>query len=175
MSDTALRARYESAATDNARDLLGYFERRTGNPADAADALSDTFLAAWRQRARLPVEPVEARMWLFGIARNVLLNVRRGERRRGAALDRLRDELTLAHPVADGGSDGGLADAVREAIAALPPEQAELVRLVHWDGFKLVEAAQLLGIPASTARSRYATARAALQVRIASEVGSTVG
>jgi RNA polymerase sigma-70 factor (ECF subfamily) len=48
---------------------------------------------------------------------------------------------------------------ILEAVAALPDELAELVRLVHWDGFRLVEAAELIGISASTARGRYARAR----------------
>jgi DNA-directed RNA polymerase specialized sigma24 family protein len=41
-----------------------------------------------------------------------------------------------------------------------------VVRLVHWDGFTLGEAAALEGIPASTARSRYARAKRELAVAL---------
>ena len=56
----------------------------------------------------------------------------------------------------------GLMDLV-EAVEALPVELAELVRLVHWDGFSLTEAAELVGVGSSTARSRYARARELLR------------
>ena len=49
-----------------------------------------------------------------------------------------------------------------EAIDRLPSEQAELVRLIHWEGFTVVEAAGVLGISESTARGRYQRARANL-------------
>ena len=51
---------------------------------------------------------------------------------------------------------------MRAAVAALPEEQRELVMLVHWDGFGIAEAATLLGVNPSTARGRYAAARARL-------------
>jgi DNA-directed RNA polymerase specialized sigma24 family protein len=41
-----------------------------------------------------------------------------------------------------------------------------LVRLVHWEGFTLADAAQLINIPAATARGRYARARSLLQVEL---------
>lgn len=55
---------------------------------------------------------------------------------------------------------------MRDAISRLDPDRAELVRLVHWDGLTLVEAAELLGIPASTARSRYAKGKEELRVAL---------
>lgn len=51
---------------------------------------------------------------------------------------------------------------LRDAIASLPPAEAELVRLIYWDGFKSHEAAAILGINASTARSRLTRAKARL-------------
>lgn len=61
---------------------------------------------------------------------------------------------------------GNLAADVRAAIAALPDDLAELVRLVHWEGFSITEAAQICGVPASTARTRYQRARRALAARL---------
>lgn len=163
MSGNTTRTRYEVAANANARDLLVFFDRRLSHGVDAADALSDTLLAAWRRRSKLPADPVEARMWLFGIARNVLLNAHRGERRRTAALERLCQEAELARIPRQHGEAEDLSELVREAITSLPTLQAELIRLTHWEGFTLVEVAKILGIPSSTARSRYAAARSSLR------------
>ena len=146
-------------------DLLGYFERRLANHEDAADALADTMLQAWRRVDRLPDDPTHIRMWLFGIAANVLANQRRATRRRTALTDRLRTQLT-PNELAPG-LDLAEQQAVRDAITRLPADLRELVMLVHWDRLTLAEAAHVLGLNPSTARSRYATARATLRETLA--------
>ena len=64
-------------------------------------------------------------------------------------------------PAADSGVE------VRDAVDRLPEELGELVRLVHWDGFTVTEAATLLGLNASTGRSRYARAKELLRESLA--------
>lgn len=143
----------------DAADILRYLERRLGTE-DAADALAEVMLAAWRRADAVPANPEQARMWLFGVARNIVANTARGEQRRWNLTDRLRG--TLADAQAGGRpADEGLE--VREAIARLSPDQAELVRLIHWEGFTVAAAGAILGIPASTARTRYQRARADLK------------
>lgn len=142
-----------------AADILKYLERRL-NPTDAADALADVMIAAWRRADAIPADPEQSRMWLFGIARNVVANAARSEQRRWKLADRLRTTLSAA------GTAGASADEgveVRDAITRLSSEQAELVRLVHWEGFTIAAAGEILGIPASTARTRYQRARADLK------------
>jgi RNA polymerase sigma-70 factor (ECF subfamily) len=141
-----------------APDLLAYFERRVTDRVDAADLLSDVLVQAWRRVDDAPLDPQRGRMWLFGIAHNVLSNHLRGTRRRSALTERLRLHLSTAPPDVDH-SD---AAAVRDAVQRLPQAQRELVMLVHWDGFSLREAADVLGVNPSTARSRYAAARGSL-------------
>lgn len=154
-----------SALRAEAADLLAYFERRVEVRADAADLLSETMLQAWRRRDALPDLAAEQRMWLFAVARHVLANHRRSGRRRTALVDRLRARVA-AVPL----EDPGEASAVRDAVHRLPGPQRELVMLVHWDGFTLAEAAEVLGVNASTARGRYATARQALRASLGEEV-----
>lgn len=146
-------------------DLLTYLARRA--EADAApDLLGETMVVAWRRVDELPVDPERARMWLFGIARGTLQNHARGERRRWALADRIR--LNAGSDAAAAPSDAGAE--VRDAIERLPDELAELIRLVHWDGFPLTDAAELLGIPASTARGRYQRAKNELRAALSVEV-----
>ena len=147
--------------------LAAYFQRRVG-PDEAPDLLGETMVVAWRRVAELPADPEGARMWLFGIARGTLLNHARGERRRLALVDRLRNTMSLTRGTngADEGSE------VRDAIDRLDENLAEIVKLVHWDGFALPEVADILGIPVTTARSRYRRARDTL--RNALSIDSTI-
>lgn len=158
--DAALVAAFEASASD----LLTYLARRT-SPDDAPDLLGESMVVAWRRVKDLPMDAERARMWLFGIARGTLQNHARGQRRRWALADRIRlqvrDDATA--PPADAGAE------VRDAIARLDPDLAELVRLVHWDRMSLVDAAELLGIPASTARGRYQRARDALRAALSTQ------
>jgi RNA polymerase sigma-70 factor (ECF subfamily) len=141
-------------------DLLGYFERRTPSREDAADLLAETMLQAWRRVGDLPDDTERQRMWLFVIGRNVLANHRRSTRRRRDLTEKLRGHLGGAGAV---GVPDEEVTAVRDAVRRLPGDQRELVMLVHWDGFTVAAAAELLGVNASTARGRYAAARAALR------------
>jgi RNA polymerase sigma-70 factor (ECF subfamily) len=94
-------------------------------------------------------------MWLFGVASNVVRNARRSRRRHQALVERLRETIQGTSPSAE-------LPEVAEAIDRLPSDQADLVRLVHWEGLSVVEAALALGISESTARGRYQRARANL-------------
>ena len=51
---------------------------------------------------------------------------------------------------------------VEAALALLPDDQSELVRLVYWDGLSATAAGTVLGMPGSTARLKLSTARSAL-------------
>ena len=146
------------ALRGTAPDLLAYFERRVQPREDAADLLSEVMLQAWRRLDAAPSDLERRRMWLFTIARNVLANRARTNRRRSALTERIRQQLADTDAIPD-----HLAVAVRDVVLRLPEAQRELVMLIHWDGFSIREAAELLGLNPSTARSRYAAAREALQ------------
>lgn len=138
-------------------DLLRYFRRRVTEPEDAADLLAETGLTAWRRVRDLPADDEGARRWLFTVAHNTYLNHQRGSRRRHALADRVRTILSRAEQVSPP-SDEGIE--VRDAIDNLPAELAEIVRLIHWDGLTVTEAAEVIGVSSSTARARYQRARA---------------
>lgn len=153
-----------AALSEASADLLAYLQRRVGVD-DAADLLGEAMVVAWRRVADLPTDEERARMWLFGIARGTLLNHARGERRRWALADRIRQSgADAVAPASDDGAE------VRDAIGRLDPDLAELVRLVHWERLSLADAAELLGIPASTARGRYQRAKEELRAVLGIQV-----
>lgn len=152
------RERVRCALEQTADHLLRYFERRVHVPADAADLLSDTMLQAWRRADTCPGDVRRQRMWLFTIAANVLSNHHRGAKRRLRLAHRLRE-----HFMTEAAPDHADSSAVRDAVLRLGRSHRELVMLIHWDGLTVLEAADLLGLNASTARSRYASARSSLR------------
>ncbi|MGG7466192.1 RNA polymerase sigma factor [Plantibacter sp. YIM 135347] len=153
-------ALFEDHVRANEDDLARYFQRRLFNGADAAEAFGEFLLTAWKLRRRIPENSLEARMWLFATARNVLLNSRRSLARHSAAVQRLIDVMHVQDAVLP--SDE-LSLELREALEGLPDDDAELVRLVYWDGLRSHEAAVVLGINPSTARSRLAKAKQCLR------------
>ncbi|WP_243056671.1 RNA polymerase sigma factor [Nocardioides sp. SR21] len=158
--------RVQAALEATADDLLRYLDRRVVVHDDAADLLGETMLQAWRRAGACPADAERQRMWLFTIAANVLANHRRGATRRHRLADRLRAEIT-----ADAVPDDTERHTVRDAVLRLHDAHRELVMLIHWDGMTVAQAAELLGLNASTARTRYAAARNALREALA-EVGA---
>ncbi len=62
--------RFDQLYRETSDDVLGYLLRRVADgEEDAADALAETYAAAWRKLDTLP-EGDRARLWLFGAARN---------------------------------------------------------------------------------------------------------
>lgn len=159
MSTADWQARFEVGIKNSEGDLFRYFLRRISNPADAAEAYGELLITAWKLHRKMPPDAIEARMWLFGVAQNVLRSTRRNSARHSAAVQRFADELrtTPAPPPDEKGIE------LRDAIASLSASEAELVRLIYWDGFKSHEAAAILGINPSTVRSRMTKAKAQLR------------
>ncbi|MFC5187662.1 RNA polymerase sigma factor [Actinomadura harenae] len=147
---------FEALYAANRAQVLGYALRRTGDPQDAADVVAETFLVAWRRLDDVPPGD-EARLWLYGVARRVLADQRRGERRRTALGARLRSELaaTWPSPPPEDGEPGLVAAALR----SLPEADRELLTLVGWEGLDHGELATVLGCSRNAVRVRLHRAR----------------
>jgi RNA polymerase sigma-70 factor (ECF subfamily) len=136
--------------------------RLTRNPADAEDALQDTFLNAYRALGRFGGR-ARVSTWLYRIAANASYDVISRRRGRDQSIDD-----GVHEPVAPG--DPYIQDAQRRALeralAALPDEFREAVVLCDVAGLGAGEAAELLGVPAGTVKSRVFRARALLAVAL---------
>jgi RNA polymerase sigma-70 factor (ECF subfamily) len=156
-----------------ARGVLGYALRRVESAEDAADIVAETFGVAWRRIEQVPAGS-EARLWLYGVARRVLANQRRGALRRQRLGDRLREQLRLtADAVA--AADDDRADAVRQAIAQLPEQDREVLLLANWEGLTPTEIAGVVGVPATTVRTRLHRARRRLRDELETSGDMVIG
>ncbi|GLW10073.1 DNA-directed RNA polymerase sigma-70 factor [Microtetraspora sp. NBRC 13810] len=138
------------------RPVLGYVLRRCQNPDDAADVVAETFTVAWRRIAEVPPGE-EARLWLFGVARRVLANHRRGERRHDQRTAALREQLA-ASPLVTGPPREDLSP-MGEVFRGLPDDDRELLALVAWERLDAGEIALMLGISRNAVRVRLFRAR----------------
>jgi RNA polymerase sigma factor (sigma-70 family) len=158
MADEARRQRFEAAYRELYAPICGYALRRVREPEDAAEVIAETFATLWRRFDRCPQGP-ELRPWLFGVARRVLANQRRGERRRGALGERLAANID---PAATGYPDEAPSDLAR-AFASLSDSDRELLSLVAWEGLTREELAVALGTNRAAARLRLHRARKRLR------------
>ena len=147
---------FEALYTAHRDDIWRYLRRRAAS--EPEDLTTEVFLVAWRRRGELPDAPLP---WLYGVARKVLANHRRGAVRRGALAARAEAH---AEPFAPDPADaaGVRADLVR-ALAGLSERDRELVLLVAWEGLSLAEAGEALGCTRGTAAVRLHRARKRLQ------------
>lgn len=156
---------FEALYRAEARALLGYALRRVAQPEDAADIVAETMLIAWRRIDEVPTGN-EARPWLFGVARRVLANGRRGSRRRHNLAERLRGELG-ALPVPDQPGMVETSVLVRAALDRLEPDDREILRLTSWEGLQPHEIAVVVEMPAATVRTHVHRARQRLRRELA--------
>jgi RNA polymerase sigma-70 factor, ECF subfamily len=181
MSPPRLGARDDEAATDRAlidrhvagdRDAFGEIVRRhqdrlwrvalrtLGNPDDAADAVQDAFVSAYRAAGAYRGDAAVT-TWLHRIVVNACLDlVRRRSSRPTAPLD----ETATGLADADALSPRETAHEVLSALRKLPVDQAAAVVLVDVEGFSVADTAAILDVPEGTVKSRCARARSRLAV-----------
>lgn len=159
----AAEARFQRLYAEHGRSVLAYAVRRSTDPQDAADVVADTFLAAWRRLDDVPSGDA-ARLWLFGVARHVLANQHRAERRRDRLAERLRRELPIV--LETGRPCGPETSAALAALTRLAPEDQEVLRLSSWEDLSPSEIARVLGISRVAARSRLHRARHRLRAAL---------
>lgn len=140
------------------------------NDVDAEDLVQETFLRAYQSWDRY-TPGTECRAWLFTICRNLFLRVRERESRQVACDDPELEALAAAAVHASAQQSGydnifsrvDLSDAVDSALAALPESFREAVILVDLEDQSYETAAEVLGVPIGTIRSRLFRGRRLLQ------------
>lgn len=147
------------------RDRLWAVALRTiGEPEEAADALQDALISAFRRADSFRGESAVT-TWLHRIVVNACLDrIRRKTVRAASALP--DDDFTTTTPIT--GPAPNLLDQaemrweIARALAELPENQREAVLLVDLEGYSVEEAAELAGCPPGTIKSRCSRGRAKL-------------
>jgi RNA polymerase sigma-70 factor (ECF subfamily) len=142
-----------------------------GEPADAAVATQETFVAAWRSRSSLR-DPDRLDAWLGRINVNAC---RMQLRRRGRSVVREirlsepvsgREPASIERPIDDRAAD---ADVFDRAFARLDSDERAILVLHHLQERPVAVIAAVLGCPEGTIKARLHRARAALESALARE------
>ena len=171
------RRAFEAEALPHLGRLLAVARRLTGRSGDAEDAAQETLLRAYRTFDNF--EPgTNVRGWLFTILYSVCSNLRRKGRHQPVLCDdgalelragQLAAEQDWETPVLAAAAAGklGTGPVVEAALMRLAPPSRAVVLLVDLEELTYEEAAEVLGCPVGTVRSRLSRARRQLAMELA--------
>jgi RNA polymerase sigma-70 factor (ECF subfamily) len=158
------------------RELYGYLRRYTGDAELAEDVFQTTFLQIFTKIEQYEIGRA-ARPWIYTIATHQAIDaMRRTGRKAMVSLEQSaganedgepRGLLNMLEAPTDNPAQRMLADdrqrLVRESLDQLPDSMKQVVLLTYYQGMKYREAADALGIPVGTVKSRLHAALAKLQ------------
>lgn len=143
--------------------LFRFFDGKLGH--EGEDLVQRTLLDCLESRA--VVQSGNFRAYLFGVARNRLIDFLRARVRAGAPVDlaevSIADLRTSASKRLARTQDEQL---LREALRGIPVDHQIALELTYWEGMSGREVAAVLGIDPNTVRSRLSRARDALRERL---------
>lgn len=148
-------------------DVWKFARRRCTASADADDVAAETFAVAWRRRRDAP--GAESRLWLFGIALRVIAN----QHRSAARQERLRLRLVEDASPPTGDESPAYDGTLLAALAALSPDDRELLIMRAWDDLPVTDMAHLLACSPNAVSLRLHKARRRLMVAIEKETAPT--
>jgi RNA polymerase sigma-70 factor (ECF subfamily) len=133
-----------------AQSLLSYVVGLTSDRAGAQDVVQETMLRAWRNTAVLERSSGSVRGWLFTVARHIVIDQWRSASRRPEVLSDRVPEQTVPDAVRK------ILDRqlVRAALQTLSVEHRQALFECYFRGASIAEAADTLGVPPGTVKSR---------------------
>lgn len=141
--------------------LLGVTQAMLSDPDEAEEVVLEVFASAWDRVGSLGDEHDALLPWLFRIARNRAIDRLRRRRRwrlkteRAQAYGELPPDRVRAREIDEAATPGWhVHESVHSALAALPAEQHEAVRLAYFQGLTHSEIAKELSIPIGTVKTR---------------------
>jgi RNA polymerase sigma-70 factor (ECF subfamily) len=170
------RAAFDALVARHGGSLLRFARRSCGSDADAADALQEALLAAWRAAGGFRGES-SARTWLFQIVVHACR--RRARRRAGEPEDHAPLEEAAALPAAGSGADERVAArqvgaAIERALSEMPEDAREVLLLRDVEGLSGPEAAAAMELDLAAMKSRLHRARLELKERVEAILGRPV-
>jgi RNA polymerase sigma-70 factor (ECF subfamily) len=145
--------------------LLTFVLRLTGGDRQVAeDVVQETMVRAWRQAAQLDLTEPSLMPWLATVARRIVIDQGRRKRARPAETG---DAMLENVPVADTTEDLLRKVIVAEALQALSPAHREVLNETILRDRTVNDAADVLGVPVGTVKSRVYYAIKALRLVLA--------
>jgi RNA polymerase sigma-70 factor (ECF subfamily) len=145
--------------------LMSYVLRLTaGDRQHAEDVVQETMVRAWRQADKLDLTEPSLMPWLVTVARRIVID---DKRRRSVRPTETGDDMLEGAPVADGTEELLRKVVVTEALQSLSPAHREVLNETILRDRTVNEAAEVLGIPVGTVKSRVYYALRALRVVLA--------
>ncbi len=135
------------------------------DPADAADAVQDTFVIAASRLGGLR-DPDRLRPWLYAVARNEALRILRSKKGT-SALDEAPDVTDDSGDVAAGAERADLRALLEDAAVGLNPGEREVIELQLRQGLETAEVATVLGVSRNRAHALLSRARDQLETCLA--------
>ena len=161
----AWKAGNQQAATELVErhaSALARFAVSCGAREDIDELVQDTFVRAFASLDGFRGDS-GFRTWLFSIERRLLLDRRRAERRRPAAVELTDDAAATEYGALDGVVAGETRDQVWQAIGRLTPTQREVFVLRVTEGLSYKEIAEAVGTTEGAARVHYHNAMRAVK------------
>lgn len=150
---SALADLYDSTS----RLLFGLILRILGDRGSAEEVLLDVYTQVWRQAASYDALRGAPLAWLLTIARTRAIDRRRSgffDQQREEPLEAAQEEASRAISPEEATVSAERQELVRSALAALAPEQREVIELAYFSGLSHSEIALALGQPLGTVKTR---------------------
>jgi RNA polymerase sigma-70 factor (ECF subfamily) len=157
--DALIRVLYE----EHAGALLGYATRLTGSRMAAEDLVQETLLRAWRHREELALGNRPVRAWLIAVARNLATDRARAAAARPTEVAETPHRLPVQGDHAE--AVAGTADML-DILRSLSDKHRAVLYELYYNDRTATEAADALGIPVGTVKSRAHHALRALRARL---------
>jgi RNA polymerase sigma-70 factor, ECF subfamily len=172
MSAALVKTLQSSASEDTMRrlyrsygpELYGFALNSLGDRGLAEELVQEVFTRIWRHADSYDPDRASFRTWLYGIARNAIIDVKRKQSVRPQLSSREPDdqEASFDEPL----EAALLRWQVQAALERLTPEHRQVIRLAHFQGLTLREIADRTGIPLGTVKSRTSYALRALRLAL---------
>ncbi|MFB7059103.1 sigma-70 family RNA polymerase sigma factor [Streptomyces vinaceus] len=159
MTTTTLCRRTDAHAlarlhSEHGKALYGFLLGLTfGDRHRAEDLLQETLFRAWKHPEVLESDHASMRPWLYTVGRRLAIDARRARQVRPAEVG--PDALDTHAPAAEDGTEQAVTVLdVRGALRSLSPEHRAVLVQIYFRGASVCEAAEALGVPAGTVKSR---------------------
>ncbi|MBI5232571.1 MAG: sigma-70 family RNA polymerase sigma factor [Coriobacteriales bacterium] len=159
-------AAFETLVREHTPAVWAHAMRFFGDSSAAEDVVQEVWIHVYRGLPQFQGGAAFS-TWLFRVTRNVCVDMLRSGSRRPVPVDAFERDV----PVPDESGAVDLSASVERAIRALAPEDRDAFGAVALFGLTYAEAAESLGVPAGTVKSRVFRARRAIAASLDDQAG----